>query len=157
MIILSAGVALALQPSERSPTGNQVLPRPQSLSSQSNKTEKLNPLNLSRPKIENTMGATNESNNSSDNDDDDDDGDSTMPIQSPAELQLSTRVHRELKQKFPEYDSSEYDIYSQNGVVTLLGPVSTKSDAINMARAVKKVKGVRSVRNNFSIEEPRTR
>jgi len=78
---------------------------------------------------------------------------STVPIQSAADAELSARVQRELERKFPSYEQFGHSIYSQDGVVTLQGPVQTQSDYNNMEKTVKRLKGVKSVRNYMSVEE----
>jgi osmotically-inducible protein OsmY len=77
-----------------------------------------------------------------------------MPMQSAADSELSMRVQKELERQYENYTVYGHSIYSQDGVVTLQGPARTQAEADSMEKTVKRLKGVKSVRNNLSVEEP---
>jgi hypothetical protein len=169
LILLMTGTALAASPPEGTETGTQV-PRTQTLNSQTTPTQDLNP---TTDKINNTVGATTSGNttvsgtsevappadNSSYEDASDDSTyDATsrypmVPIQSVDDQALSTRVQKELQKKFDDYAGYSQQIYSEDGVVTLLGPATSKAQSERFEKAARKVKGVKSVRNKMSVDE----
>ncbi len=73
-------------------------------------------------------------------------------IQSTADVQLSTRVEKEIKSQFKNFDSDRQLVFSNGGEVTLEGRVNTRAEYDRIEKAARRVKGVAGVQNNLIIE-----
>ncbi len=72
--------------------------------------------------------------------------------QNSTDMQLSTRVQQELQSQIKGYSANRQMVMSQNGEVTLQGTVSSRAEADRIERTAKRVRGVRKVTNNLTIE-----
>ena len=73
------------------------------------------------------------------------------PEQTSADLKLTTKVQNELKSKVSSFNPDQYQIYSQNGEVTIQGQVQAKADSDKIEKAARKVKGVKKIDNQITV------
>ncbi|MCC2677895.1 MAG: hypothetical protein K0R29_471 [Pseudobdellovibrio sp.] len=80
-------------------------------------------------------------------------GISTLPVESTTDAVLATRIQNELIRAIPSYTASGRQINSQSGHVTIQGSVRTQAESREIMDVIKRMPGVKSVRNNLTVEE----
>jgi len=80
-------------------------------------------------------------------------GVSTLPVESAADNVLATQIQNELIRAIPAYTASGRQINSQGGHVTIQGSVRSRAKSREIGKGIKGSPGVKSVRNNLSVEE----